>query len=55
VIQFLTKDLMVQAASVPDDQELIVAGGCQDPEIVLSSLTNKVEDFSALMIKQIRD
>ena len=45
VIQFLTKEFMVQAASLPDHQELIVAGGCQDPEIVLSSLANRLEDL----------
>ena len=48
VIQFLTKELMVQAASLPDHQELIVASGCQDPEIVISSLAKRLEDLFLL-------
>ena len=45
LIQFRTKTLMVWAASLPDHQELNVARGCQDPEIVLSFLANQVEDL----------
>ena len=39
VIQFLTKELMAE------HQELIVTNRCQNSEIVLSSLANRVEDL----------
>ena len=37
LIQFLTKELLNKAKGLPADKELIIAGGCETPDLVISS------------------
>ena len=37
LIHFLTNEILMQSQRLPLEQELVVAGGCENPEIVLSS------------------
>ena len=37
LIQFLTKELLNKAKRLPADKELVIAGGCETPDLVSSA------------------
>ena len=39
LVKFLTKELLRQCGHLTDDQELVIAGGCETPDLVVSSVT----------------